>query len=46
MTPVHAIASMLVAGMGYAVWRGFNPRGKSDVPGPHNGWRNQDGAKK
>ena len=45
---IHApiVAGALFAGMGYAVWRGFNPRSKSDVPGPHNGWRNQDGAKK
>ena len=46
MTPVHAIASILFVGMGYSVWRGFKPKGKSDKPGPHNGWRNQDGAKK
>ncbi|WP_156878140.1 hypothetical protein [Sphingopyxis sp. QXT-31] len=46
MTPVHAIASILFVGMGYSVWRGFNPKNKSDKPGPHNGWRNQDGAKK
>src|SRR3546814_4275466 len=45
MTPVHAIASVLLVGMGYSVWRGFNPR-KSEKPGPHNGWKNQDGAKK
>lgn len=43
MTPVHAIASVLLAGMSYAVYRGFNPR-KADKPGPHNGWRNQDFA--
>ncbi|MBD3732174.1 MULTISPECIES: hypothetical protein [unclassified Sphingopyxis] len=45
---IHApiVAGALFVGMGYAVWRGFNPRSKSDVPGPHNGWRNQDGAKK
>lgn len=46
MTPVHAIASVLFVSMGYAVWRGFNPRGKCEKPGPHNGWRNQDGAGK
>ncbi len=46
MTPVHAIAGMLFAGMGYAVWRGFNPKGHSHKPGPHNGWRNRDGAGK
>ena len=46
MTPVHAIASVLLAGMGYSVWRGFNPKSKSDKPGPHNGWKNQDGAQK
>ncbi|WP_179101974.1 hypothetical protein [Sphingopyxis sp. KK2] len=45
MTPVHAIASILLVGMGYSVWRGFNPT-KSKKPGPHNGWKNQDGAKK
>jgi hypothetical protein len=45
MNPVHAIAGVLMAGMGYAVWRGFNPR-KSGRPGPHNGWKNQDGARK
>jgi len=45
MNPVHAIAGILMAGMSFAVWRGFNPR-KSEKPGPHNGWRNQDGAKK
>ena len=45
MNPVHAIAGVLLVGMGYSVWRGFNPR-KSEKPGPHNGWKNQDGAKK
>jgi len=45
MTAAHAIASVLLAGMGYAVWRGFNPP-KGEKPGPHNGWRNQGGAKK
>lgn len=45
MTPVHAIASVLFVGMGYSVWRAFNPP-KSEKPGPHNGWKNQDGAKK
>ncbi|HEV2599875.1 hypothetical protein [Sphingopyxis sp.] len=44
MTPVHAIASVLLVGMGYSVWRGFNPKGKSEKPGPHNGWRNQEHA--
>ena len=34
-----------LVGMGYSVWRGFNPR-KSEKPGPHNGWRNQDGTRK
>ncbi len=43
MNPVHAIASVLLVGMGYSVWRGFNPR-KAEKPGPHNGWRNQDHA--
>lgn len=43
MNPVHAIASVLLVGMGYSVWRGFNPR-KSEKPGPHNGWRNQEHA--
>jgi len=45
MNPVHAIASVLLVGMGYSVWRGFNPR-KSEKPGPHNGWRNQEGTRK
>ena len=45
MTPVHAIASVMLAGMSFAGWRGFNPR-KSEKSGPHNGWKNQDGAKK
>ena len=31
---------------GGCVWRGFNPRNKSEKPGPHNGWRNQDGTGK
>ena len=45
---IHApiVAGALFVGMGYAVWRGFNPRSKSDVRGAHDGWRNQDGAKK
>ena len=43
MTAAHAIASVLLAGMGYSVWRGFNPP-RSKKPGPHNNWRNQDGA--
>ncbi len=43
MNPVHAIAGTLLVGMGYAVWRAFNPP-KPEKPGPHNGWRNQDGA--
>ena len=44
---IHApiVAGALFVGMGYAVWRGFNPRSKSDVPGPHNGWRNQNGTR-
>ncbi|MBE1525822.1 hypothetical protein GGC65_000278 [Sphingopyxis sp. OAS728] len=46
MNPVHAIAGVLFVGMGYSVWRGFNPKGKSEKPGPHNGWKNQDGARK
>ena len=46
MTPVHAIASVMLAGMSFAVWRGFNPSNKSEKPGPHNGWRNQNGTRK
>ena len=46
MIHVPIVAGAAFMGMGYAVWRGFNPRGKSEQPGPHNGWRTQDGAKK
>ncbi len=46
MSPVQAIDSVLLAGMSFAVWRGFNPRNKSEKPGPQNGWRNQDGTRK
>ena len=36
-----AIAGLALAGMGYVVWRAFNPS-RAERPGIRNNWQNQD----